>query len=369
MDFRSYYDSTNNVICKHYNIKTYYFDFHRLSDEEKRNELFKELKKDIENKIKVSVFIVNTKYLDINKFLDYGVTRMYIDEKHSQLNKYLKEINLNYTLKELYFNIRYSIPQKELCKLKNLRTLNIELDKNDTIDQLPENLENLTIGYNFNNSLDNLPKKLKYLTLGNYFNQSVDNLPPSLESIVFGEYFNQPVDNLPINLKKIYFGEAFNQKLDFLPEGITKITFHEMSRFNYPLNNLPNKINFIKLPNNYNQEIESLSLTNLKVGTKFNQSLKNLPKLQAFEMKSQFTQPISELPSSLQYLELSRYYLCDPEDIKKYLPNLRLLKFLRIDVTKNLSYQVGKHFKINIKKDGYDVKDMDKLKCTTFSLL
>ncbi|EGC28279.1 hypothetical protein DICPUDRAFT_44441, partial [Dictyostelium purpureum] len=132
---------------------------------------------------------------------------------------------------------------------------------------------------------------LKYLDLGGLFNQTIypGVLPQTLTSLKLSNYFNQHliVGSLPDGIKHLKMGILFNKKLikGVLP---SKLEHLELSiHYNQPIDEngiLPSglKVLVFDLFSQYDHPIEAGvfpdSLTDLKLGQDFNQSLENLPK-------------------------------------------------------------------------------------------
>ena len=150
-----------------------------------------------------------------------------------------------------------------------------------------------------------MPCGLKSLTL--YENkQSLTNLPVSLETLEITNYNK-------VNDIKVPYGCIFkctvNQNI--IPNGITHLIFGEFFNEAIRKNDIPNSLTNLTFGDKFNQEIKENvlpnSIINLTFGKRFNQLLDNLPyslkSLSLYENK----QPLINLPTSLETLEITNY--------------------------------------------------------------
>ena len=141
--------------------------------------------------------------------------------------------------------------------------------------------------------------------MGKKFNLPINNLPSTLISLTLGECFNQPVNNLPNSLKYLHFNEKFNQPIDtqetFLTEKVSG-AHHKFTERKFIGCNLPNSL---------------IELT-FTWGSKFNQSIENLPNsIIHLKLGREFSQSVNILPASLTHLTLDREFI---KKNKKQLP-------------------------------------------------
>lgn len=99
------------------------------------------------------------------------------------------------------------------------------------------------------------------------------------------------MDNLlPPSLTHLRIGGGFNQTINHLPLSLTHLSLH--GRFNQSLDSLPSSLTHLCFEDcDFNHSIDCLpsTLVYLSLNTKFNQ-------------------PITKLPSSLKILQLGRFY-------------------------------------------------------------
>ncbi|ADO67062.1 hypothetical protein crov029 [Cafeteria roenbergensis virus] len=164
--------------------------------------------------------------------------------------------------------------------------------------------------------------KKSILTFNNTFNKQLNKYykvlsNPKIDTIKFGEYFNQEIDHL-------------------IPSNIKVIIFSYKSKFNKDVNFLPETIEEIYYGDNKNHHIGELlnlskSIVKLQLGGKFNQELKEnvLPKsLKLLIFGKEFNQELKEnvLPKSLKLLIFGKEF--NQELKENVLPkSLKLLIF------------------------------------------
>jgi hypothetical protein len=101
---------------------------------------------------------------------------------------------------------------------------------------------------------------------------------------------NTMVINLLREYKKVQFENKFNSRIDWLPEGITDL--HLGTEFNQPIDNLPHTIKRICI----------MPYNNIDY-TKFNQTIDNLPvglEELSIVLNKSFDKPLDNLPSGLK---------------------------------------------------------------------
>jgi hypothetical protein len=143
-------------------------------------------------------------------------------------------------------------------------------------------------------------------------NENIFDIPDSvkkLDIVVYTKYSGN-ITHLPKNLQMLSIWHNFTSYLPHVfPNTLIEIDLTECE-YNNPLNNLPEQLEILRL------------------GTKFNQSIKNLPsRLKQLYIKSHFfNQSIDMLPIGLEYLEM-KIYLQEYEYNFEYnnLPNLKTL--------------------------------------------
>ncbi len=176
---------------------------------------------------------------------------------------------------------------------KTLTSLSLGNHFDDTIhpNTLPNTLLTLEFGDKFNQIIhkNTLPSSLTSLSFGEHFNQLlsqfshreiklIHTLPRSLKTLHFGFHFNQEifVETLPNTLTELKLGSSFNNKF-VLPTGLLYLTFG--SQFNQPIlpNVFPSFLKVLHFGCNFNQSIGShnlpLSLNRLELPGHFNQQL------------------------------------------------------------------------------------------------
>jgi hypothetical protein len=113
-----------------------------------------------------------------------------------------------------------------LKTVRKIRPKKLFINKNISVNNLPNSIIYLMFWKYYNKPVNNLPKSIKKLTFGANFNQPVDNLPNSITHLSFGDDFDQPVDNLPNSITHLKFGHYFQQPLTNLPIWTEKIYLH-----------------------------------------------------------------------------------------------------------------------------------------------
>lgn len=152
------------------------------------------------------------------------------------------------------------------------------------------------------------------------------SLPESMESLSYGGSSSKEVNDqlwpvLPSKLQRLLLTESFRStctKLTSLPPSLTEIDFSELSGPTVPLESLcqaisewPKGLTKFRLPYNFNQPIEHLSLppglTSLDLSGFFNQPLEKLalpPALTSFECNVSHPLGDLKLPPGLTSLEI-----------------------------------------------------------------
>lgn len=212
------------------------------------------------------------------------------------------------------------------------------------IDKLPISLKYLNFNCDsFNKKIDKLPKSIKHIILrSNIFIRDV-NLLPCLNILNLNINNNNTIDNLPKTIKIFYFNNnIFNNSVDNLNNELITLHLHNDS-FNQKINNLPISLNYLliksnllsqklnKLPINtslyyycnyddklitnastvyYNsiKEINLISNTTktLFIGSKYNKSLDFLPEgLEILDI-TYYCNPVNDLPSSIKELYITK---------------------------------------------------------------
>jgi hypothetical protein len=121
-----------------------------------------------------------------------------------------------------------------------------------------------------------------------------------------------------LELKKaigIEFKPSFNHSISQLPACIKIIRFPYNSEFNQPVDNLPSGVEHLELYDKFNQTLNCLphGLKKLIINAKFNHPLNNLPaELEYLEIRGNFNHPLDNLPLELKELRIKDAY--DYED-------------------------------------------------------
>jgi len=130
---------------------------------------------------------------------------------------------------------------------------------------------------------------------------------------IFIWVYNSPLDKefLQIlednNALGIEFKPSFNHNISRLPNCIKKIIFPINSDFNQPLENLPSGLEHLELYDKFNQPLDFLptGLKKLIINADFNYPLNNLPAgLEYLEIRGAFNHPLDNLPISLRGLRI-----------------------------------------------------------------
>lgn len=104
-------------------------------------------------------------------------------------------------------------------------------------------------------------------------------LSPYVTAIVFPEFSRYDMDlyNLPNTLTHLRTGNAFNQSLDFLPKSLTHLEIGH--GFVKHLDNLPENLVVLAVGKRWNQPVDNLppTLTHLYLGDCFDHPVDNLP--------------------------------------------------------------------------------------------
>jgi hypothetical protein len=159
---------------------------------------------------------------------------------------------------------------------------------------------------------------------------------------------NTMVINLLREYKKVQFENKFNSRIDWLPEGITDL--HLGTEFNQPIDNLPHTIKRICI----------MPYNNIDY-TKFNQTIDNLPvglEELSIVLNKSFDKPLDNLPSGLKKICLHLHkYLYPINNLPNTIEEINIKQFNHIETYKlprNL-----KVFKVLIKKN--DVENNQEL--------
>ncbi len=130
--------------------------------------------------------------------------------------------------------------------------------------------------------------------------------------------YNDAIDSVFIDILKsltyIEFCPSFNNSIDNLPHNITSIVFSINSEFNQPINNLPSCLQHLELYDAFNQPLDNLpnGLRKLIINADFNHSLDNLPaSLEHLQIRGEFNHPLNNLPQALKILEILDIYEYD----------------------------------------------------------
>lgn len=128
-------------------------------------------------------------------------------------------------------------------------------------------------------------------------------------------YNDTPIDPVFIDILKslnhIEFCPSFNHSIDNLPSNITSIVFSINSEFNQPLNNLPSCLQHLELYDAFNHPLDNLpyGLRTLLINADFNHPLDNLPaSLEHLQIRGEFNHPLDNLPQGLKKLEILEIY-------------------------------------------------------------
>jgi hypothetical protein len=140
------------------------------------------------------------------------------------------------------------------------------------------------------------------------FNQDISRLPSCIKSIIFSlnSEFNQNIDNLPCELEHLELYDKFNKPLDFLPSGLKKLIIN--AEFNHPLNNLPAGLEYLEISGKFNYSIDNLPIGLKKLIIKDPNNYKDYYTKKCIirnDYLSRFNQPIYQLPTNLEFLEIS----------------------------------------------------------------
>lgn len=121
-----------------------------------------------------------------------------------------------------------------------------------------------------------------------------------------------------LGAKCIQFKPSFNYDISGLPSCIKRIIFPINSDFNQPLDNLPSGLEELELYDKFNHPLDNLphGLLRLVINSDFNYPLENLPStLKYLEIRGEFNHPLNRktLPAGLEELVLLDVY--DYEDV------------------------------------------------------
>lgn len=102
-------------------------------------------------------------------------------------------------------------------------------------------LYNSIVGSDYTSCFANLPIDLLYLELGTDCNFYIDMLPIGLKYLYILYDFDKPLDNLPNGLELLYIEGIYNNTLDNLPDSITNLHL-DLTNFTLPITKLPSSL-------------------------------------------------------------------------------------------------------------------------------
>lgn len=150
--------------------------------------------------------------------------------------------------------------------LKKYKKLKFAYTTSDVINKVPSFITHLALDLEeYNNILDKIPENIEFLHIGyeagGDFNKEINNLPIGLKELhIVSPNFNQSLDMLPINLEILEINSMkFNKSLDNLPINLKKLSLHNChsftskSEFNQPLLNLPKSLECLIINSNKGQ--------------------------------------------------------------------------------------------------------------------
>lgn len=146
--------------------------------------------------------------------------------KYLRIFGHLSENQLPISLPDTLEYLCYDPPRLHSNMPHCLKTLILNGDFNESIDNLPLGLENLSLGCKFNQPIKCLPKSLLRLEFGFGFNQPLKNIPKGLRYLKLSDLFNHPLKNLPKTLRILHIGTSFKQPIDNLPNGLKYLYLH-----------------------------------------------------------------------------------------------------------------------------------------------
>ena len=145
-------------------------------------------------------------------------------------------------LKILWLNENYNYPYVNSLPLS---LIDLTINNNCYLQELPSNLESLTLHYKFDSPLPLLPITLKHL----YLHMQYNHVLP---------------EPLPVHLETLYMGALYSHSLDNLPQGLLKLTvvgqidMNTIYELKTPLDNLPNTIITLDILCKYNHSLDML---------------------------------------------------------------------------------------------------------------
>lgn len=306
--------------------------------------------------------------------------------------------------------------QKILASKKMDYELNLYLNIDLNLENIPINITNLTLREKKQKLFYNIPTHINYLKIkipcnafdknlfsntnliflkSTYFNQEPSEhfFPVTLKILNLGKKFNKILykNVLPDNLEELYFGNKYNQEIkeNILPESLIKIVFgeyfcHKLSkknlpknllelhlggRYNFDINNeLPDKLEKLYLSNNFNVEIYKntlpQNLTTLKFGHMYNKNISNniFPdSLKFLYLSNNFNGTITKenLSPNLEELNYQTYQICK---YNRYMFNVKILS-----VSNNLKKLVINNIRMSINADLF-VESIEELTLNVFSI-
>lgn len=150
------------------------------------------------------------------------------------------------------------------------------------------------------------------------------------KTLLIGEHFKDKII-LPDNydIETIYFDKksVFDSSLDSMPPSLKHLEFNVDSEFSQPINNLPQGLKTLIMGFSFVETVDNLpdSLENLSLTGSFNNPVDNLPSgLKTLILGEFFNQSINNLPKDLKKLVLANNFAKSLDNLP---PNLVYLQF------------------------------------------
>lgn len=209
----------------------------------------------------------------------------------------------------------------------------------------------------------------KYSLILNYnknLNQDIIKCNKNTTSIIFNCDIIEPIDltnflnlkkivnlrninliKLPDNLEEIKFSDGFNSPINNLPPNLKTLTFNLYSTFSQPLDNLPISLEKISLGNDFYNSLDYLpdSLNILELSKLDNINLDNLPiSVNEISIQKLTLSNVTKLPSNLKILKINKFFKSKYDNIIFFPQKLQKLfvpKFNIIDYIIDLKLEIN----------------------------